>query len=347
MADDASSRSRLDPILPAGKLPAGLLASLLPPPGPHPGVVLGPGIGLDAAVVEAGDDRLFVLASDPVTFARDDAAAWAVTVNANDVAVLGATPRYFLATVLMPARDTRTSDAERLFATLRRRCDEIGVILVGGHTELTPALDRTVVVGTMIGEVARARLVRGDGARPGDVLLCTKSVPLEGLALLAQERAEALTAAGITPAAIAAARSLLQDPGLLVVDDARWARDAAPVHAMHDPTEGGIATALHELAEASGVGLRIEAAALPFHPHARTICGALGLDPLGVIASGALLIASAPGDADAVGGALQAAGIPCARIGCCTPAAEGRLLVDGQGSRPLPRFEPDEVSRVL
>lgn len=346
MADDAPRGMPPQALLDAGKLPADLLARLLPT-GRRADVLLGPGIGLDAAVVEGTGDRLVVLASDPVTFAREDAAAWAVTVNANDVAVLGATPRYFLATLLLPPNRVPRSHVERLFADLRRRCDELGVALVGGHTEVTGGVERPIVVGTMFGLVERHRLVRGDGARPGDALLCTKTLPLEGLALLAQELADELAAAGIPEAVLARARGLLKQPGLLVLEDARIARDTAPVHAMHDPTEGGVATALHELAQASGVGLRVEAEWLPLHPDASGICAALGLDPLGVIASGALLIALDPGDVRAVAGALERAGIACARIGHCTAPEEGCLLVEGGHPRPLPRFEPDEVSRVL
>lgn len=346
MADDAPGGMPPQALLGGGKLPADLLARLLPA-NHQPGVLLGPGIGLDAAVVEGTADRLVVLASDPITFAREDAAAWAVTVNANDVAVLGATPCYFLATLLLPPDRVRSSDVERLFADLRRRCEELGVALVGGHSEVTSGVERPIVVGTMVGLVERGRLVRGDGALPGDALLCTKTLPIEGLALLAQERADELAAAGIPEAVLTRARGLLQEPGLLVLEDARIARDTAPVHAMHDPTEGGVATALHELAQASGVGLRVQAKDLPLHPDARSICAALGLDPLGVIASGALLLALDPGDVQAVTGALERARIPCARIGRCTAPEEGCLLVEGGRERPLPRFEPDEVSRVL
>lgn len=339
MPDDAQ---RLAP----GKLPAALLASLLPGTR-DPRVLQGPGIGRDAAVVSVGD-RLLVLTSDPITFAAGALAHYAVTVNANDIAVVGATPRWLLATVLLPAGRAAASDAERLLRDLDSECRKLGVELVGGHTEITAAVDRSVVVGTMVGEVTRERFVASDGAIAGDVLLCTRGVPIEGLALLGREAGEALLRAGVPGTLVARARGLLQDPGISVVASARHVCDAGRVHAMHDPTEGGLATALHELADAAGVGLCIEAEAIPWLPEAAPICEALGLDAWGLIASGALLVALPPEEESQVAAALDRAGIPQVRIGHCVAASEGRLLREASGAlRPLPRFDADEITRAL
>jgi len=333
-------------VLPPGKLPAELLAALLPSTR-DPRVVQGPGIGRDAAVVEVGD-RLLVLASDPITFAAEALAHYAVTVNANDIAVVGATPRWFLATLLLPAGRALPRDAERLLHDLDASCGDLGVELVGGHTEITPAVDRTVIAGTMVGEVTRERLVASDGARIGDVLLCTRGVPIEGLALLGRGAAEALARAEVPAELVARARAMLFDPGISVVAAARCVCDAGRVHAMHDPTEGGLATALHELADAAGLGLLIEADSVPWLAESGPICKALGLDPWGLIASGALLVALPPQEEAGVAAALDRAGILQARIGHCVAPSVGRMLVEASGARrPLPRFDTDEITRVL
>jgi hydrogenase maturation factor len=335
--------SRLHP----GKLAPELLAPLLAELPLGEGVVFGPGIGRDVAVVDTGGERYWLLKADPVTFATDEIAHYAVTVNANDIATAGGTPRWFLATLLLPERASTPELAQGILRGLGAACRRLGVGLVGGHTEITLGLDRPIVVGAMIGDVAKDRLVRPDGARPGDVVLCTKGVPLEGGTLLAREKREALLAAGFPAEEVARCAGWLHDPGISVVEDARAACGAARVHAMHDPTEGGIATALVELAAASGVGLLVDAAALPVLEPARRWCDHFGLDPLGVIASGALLVAVAEPDAAAVEAALAARAIACARVARVVPRAEGLVLREGGRERPLPRFDQDEITRVL
>ncbi len=332
--------------LPAGKLAPGLLGPWLASIAQRPDVLVGPGVGRDVAIVDPGGDELWVLTADPITFTSDAIARYAVTVNANDVATAGAVPRWFLATVLLPQGDSRASDALALLAELREACAAQGVALVGGHTEITPAVDRPVIAGAMVGQVPRHALVRNDGVRLGDVVLCTKGVPLEGAAILAREHAGPLRAAGVTEEAIRTCAGYLDDPGLSVVAEARAACAAARVHAMHDPTEGGLATALEELARAADLGLRIEAEALPVLEPARRVCAALGLDPLGVIASGALLLAVAAGDAEAVCAAVRAQGVPCVRVATAVPAGEGVRLVRAGRLEPLPRFARDELARL-
>jgi hydrogenase maturation factor len=331
--------------LPVGKLPGPLLTELFRK---HvtldARVIVGPRVGEDAAVIDMGD-RYLVATTDPITFVTEDLGWYALVVNANDLAVRGATPRWFLATVLLPARRTTGASADALFGQLGAACRELQVSLVGGHTEVTHGLDRPLVVGTMLGEVARERLVTTGGARPGDALLLTKGVPVEGTSIIARVRADELRARGYPEAALAGAREWLTR--LSVVPEARLACDLAPVHAMHDPTEGGLATALWELAEAAEVGLAIDGDRIPLIPEGRALCGEFGLDPLGTIASGALLIALGPTDAGRVLHALARAGIACALIGRVVPREAGVTLVAGGRATALPRFPQDEITRLF
>ncbi|MEA3509717.1 MAG: AIR synthase related protein, partial [candidate division NC10 bacterium] len=171
--------------LSAGKLPRGLLASLLDRyASPVTGVILGPRIGEDAAAIEMAD-RYLVVSTDPITFATRDIGYYAVTINANDVVTCGARPRWFLMTLLVPEGGTH-AEVEGLFEQVDAACRQFQVGLIGGHTEVTPGLDRPVVIGTMIGEVAKDRLVVTSGAQVGDDLLLTKGIAVEGTAILAR-----------------------------------------------------------------------------------------------------------------------------------------------------------------
>jgi hydrogenase maturation factor len=331
----------------AGKLPSNLLASLLGRlPEGDPRVLIGPGIGRDAAVIDIGGPELLVAKTDPITFASEMAGWHAVHVNANDIACTGAKPEWFLATVLLP-EGAQPDVAKALFGQITDACSTLDVTLVGGHTEITLGLGRPVVVGAMLGQVPRERLVRPDGARPGDALILTKGIAIEGASVLAREVPDRLRGLGVSDVAIEEARGYLNDPGISVVADARIACEAARVHAMHDPTEGGLATALCEMAEASNVGIEVEREAVEVLSAAAEICAAAGLDPLGLLASGALLIAVADDDTETIVSGLEDDGILAARIGTLVSADAGVIMSDKSGRSPIPHFETDEVARFL
>jgi hydrogenase expression/formation protein HypE len=333
--------------LPVGKLRAEALQAVFDRhPLKDPRVVVGPRIGEDAAVLDMGD-RYLVATTDPITFATADLAWYAVHVNANDVAVRGARPQWLLATVLLPAGATSEESAAGLLDAIAEACGEIEVSLVGGHTEVTAGLDRPIVVGTMLGEVARDKLVTTGGARVGDAVVMTKGVPLEGAAIIAREREADLLARGIRPGVLRRARAFLRAPGISVLPEVEIACELAAVHAMHDATEGGIATALHEIAAAAGVGLRIDRERIVTIPEGAELCAAYGLDPLGTIASGALLLTLAPADAGVVIHALAREGIDCHFIGQVVAREQGVMLVEGNVARPLPVFPQDEITRLF
>ena len=335
------------PPLPVGKLRAELLERLLGKlEHSDPRVIVGPRVGEDAAVLDMGD-RYLVATTDPVTFATDEIGWYALCVNANDLAVRGARPLWFLATLLLPEGGTSEARAENLFAELAEACAELDVALVGGHTEVTAGLPRPIVVGCMLGEVDKHRLVTTDGAREGDALLLTKGVPLEGAAILAREHGAEAERRGVGSDVIGRARDFLHRPGISVVPEARLACGSTRVHAMHDPTEGGLATACWELAQAAAVGVRVYREQIPVLSEGRVLCEAFGLDPLGTIASGSLLLAVDPADADGVVAACRGAGIACAAIGKVTPATDGVTLVSAGIARPMTSFSQDEISKVL
>jgi hydrogenase maturation factor len=329
-----------------GKLPPALLERLLSRvPIQDPRVLLGPRIGEDAALIDMGD-RVLVAKTDPITFATDSIGWYAVQVNANDVACMGARPRWFLATVLLP-EGADPALAESIFEQTVSACQELDVSLVGGHSEVTHQLTRPIVVGQMLGEIAHERIVRTGGARVGDEVILTKGIAIEGTSLLAREAAGALGSAGVPSQEIERARDYLFNPGISVVAEALAASSAFRVHSMHDPTEGGLAQGLREVAQAAGVGLRIEANRIPVLPETETVCKALGLDPLGLLASGALLITVSKEEGPPLIVSLTDAGVPAHAIGTVTPPSEGVKLRNRGTVVDLPTFPRDELARYL
>lgn len=334
--------------LPAGKLPPELLRQFLHgASAPPPDVVLGAAIGEDAAVLDLGGDELLVAASDPITFGSAQLAQDLLAVNENDLVTTGARPRWLVTTLLLP-EGIDADGARRLLDDLAQAARAHDVALVGGHTEITVGLDRPMAIGCLLGTVPRDGVVRTGGAHVGDAVILTGGVAIEGTAILAEEHAPALQARGVAPEVVAAAARLRRHPGIAVRRAAEiLLQDRAVVHAMHDPTEGGVAMALHELAEAAQVGLAIDRDAIPIYPECRIICDALGLDPLGLIASGALLAAVDPAAADGALARLRRAGIDAARIGWIVDRDAGATFTVDGTTTPLPTFARDELARYL
>ena len=332
--------------LPVGKLPFDLLAELLAgAPLSDPRVMLGPGIGLDCAIVDLGE-TLLVFKSDPITFATDDIGWYLVQVNSNDIATTGATPRWLLVTALLPEAHTTIESVRQITRRLYEACRSLDISLIGGHTEITYGIDRPILSGTLVGEVTRDRLVLPSGARLGDKVLLTKGVPIEATAILGREFAEQLSNA-LSPAEIQQARSYLYEPGISILRDAKIATAAGRVTAMHDPTEGGLATALWELAEASRCTILFDPAAVYIPALSARLCDFFDIDPLCAIASGALLLTVDPTDAHQIIYALQEIGIHCAEIGQVESGPPHVRQQTPSGPQPLPRPARDEIARLF
>lgn len=340
--DDAAGIS--DPcetsIVPSGKVSAAFLRQVvLSHVGPRRSdVLVRAGIGEDAAVIAFGDE-VCVTSSDPITGARSNAGWLSVHVNCNDIATAGAEPIGVLATLLLP-----TNAEEDLLATIvqdiHRAATELGVEVVGGHTEFMDALSEPIISVTAIGRASRDHYLSSAGARPGDAIVMTKVAAIEGTAILATDFAAELEGS-IDPDLAEQARHLLDQ--ISVVRDGRVAA-AFGATAMHDATEGGILGALAELAEASGRGMRVRVEAIPLHPATEAICSHFGLDPLRLISSGSMIV-TAP-DGPAMVEALGLAGIQSTVIGEVTESIERRLLLRG---KQLPLLAPprDELWRLL
>jgi hydrogenase maturation factor len=268
-------------------------------------------------------------------------------VNANDVASTGGVPKWFLPTVLLP-EGAPVETAVHIFNQLKEAAASLGVTLVGGHTEITTGLPRPLVCGTMLGEARPSETVSTGGAAPGDDVILTKGIAIEGTSLLAREMRDQLLAGGVSEETLDRASNYLFKPGISVVKEARAALGAGQVTSMHDPTEGGLATALAEVAEASGTGIEIDEASVPLLDECRELCGVLGVDPWGLISSGALLITCHPDSTSGIVSAIGSLGITVSVIGNVTEPGQGLVLRRTDGEKtPLPVFARDEIARLF
>jgi hydrogenase maturation factor len=336
---------RMGAPLPAGKLPNDLLKEFLDEfTFEDPALLINPGVGEDIAAVDVAPEEVLVLKSDPITFATDAIGQYAVLVNANDIATAGALPRWLLTTLLVPTGST-PSLIWSIVSELRESCRKWGITLCGGHTEITDAVTRPVVCGMMAGSVRRRDLIDKRRMRPGDRVLLTKGAAVEGTAIIAREFGSHLRKLGMRAEKIAACRAFLDR--ISIIPEARQAARCPGTSAMHDVTEGGIATALEELSAAGGCRLRVDLDRLPVFPETRMICRLLGVHPLGLIGSGSLLICCRAKYAGRLERDLRRAGIQVACIGEVTEKGSG---VRGfKGGRPArwPRFEVDEIARLF
>jgi len=287
-----------------------------------------------------------VAKTDPVTFATDLLGWYAVHVNANDIATMGVQPRWFLATILLPEHSTH-KEAEGVFAQILSACNALEITLVGGHTEITYDLKRPVVVGCMLAEAEEQPVITTSGAKLGDDIVLTKGIAIEGSALLAREVAQTLRSLALSEDLIQRAAGYLFTPGISVVKEALTAYSKVVVNCMHDPTEGGLATGLLEIASAAQVGILVEESKIPVLTECRAICDSLNLNPLGLLASGALIITLPCSESSKLVGILQQMGIDASIIGKVVKAEAGLKILTTKGLQDLPQFERDELARFL
>jgi hydrogenase expression/formation protein HypE len=330
-------------MLTIGKLPVALLKQCIALSGaPDPHVRIGPRFGEDCAVIDLGTQYL-ITKTDPVTFTAEEVGWYAVHVNANDVATMGARPVWFQACLLFPPQTTAAT-VQAVFTQIDAACKALGIAVTGGHTEVTNAVTRPVVIGDMHGIVEKGRLVTSSGARPGDLVVMTKTAGLEGTSILATEKAVDLQAL-LGDAALREAAQLRHKPGISVVQEALLAAEYGAT-AMHDPTEGGVAMGLYELATASEVGLELDLDAIPILPVTQTICRFFNINPLGLISSGTLLLTIPPENWPALQTALQAHDIAVQVIG--TVHRESGIQAFSKGSLTIFTYsEQDELAKVF
>jgi hydrogenase expression/formation protein HypE len=291
-------------------------------------VVLSPSIGEDAAIVQAGNEVL-AISSDPITGAEEWLGWLAVHVSANDVATRGVQPRWFNSIILLP-RTSTTELIEKICTQMDKAARQLNVAITGGHCEITPGIDHPIVTGCAIGVAEDGKYVSSSGARVGDCIILTKGTGIEGTAILASDRRTELLEV-FDKNFVNKAENFFEK--ISVVKDAITAFRIGGVSAMHDPTEGGVAGGLHELADAANVGFQVYEKEILVPEETRKICAHFEVDPLQLISSGSLLIVAEDEKTDEIISSLSRNGVQASIIGEVIEPALGRNLVTKAGEK--------------
>jgi hydrogenase expression/formation protein HypE len=293
-------------------------------------VVLGPSAGVDGAVLDVGNKNAIV-SMDPITGAVEHIGWEAINVNANDVATFGVEPIFFFSCIMLP-ENVDSSIIEKICTQMHIAAKELGIAIVGGHCETTPGLANPIVVGCSMGLTEKGKYVTAGGAKTGDKIILTKTAGIEGTAILATDREEQLKKV-FNQTLLDSAKHFYNQ--ISVVKDALTAYRTGGVHAMHDPTEGGILNGIHEMADAANLGARIFKEKITVEPETAKICRFYEIDPLQLISSGALLIGADPQAAPKIIENLANERIYADVIGEFTPNPNKRLLVHGDDSAEI------------
>jgi hydrogenase maturation factor len=254
-------------------------------------VIVPPRTGIDAGVIDIGNDRVLIIAEDPIFAIPNqplEMFGWyTVHIGASDVAVMGVKPRYMTYSLLMPT-ETNEEDFHTIVDAIHRAAVELGIAIVGGHTGYYPGFVSPTIGGVTVFAIAdKHGYVTPAGAKAGDDVILTKGPAIETAGILAVIRETELLE-NYPPPLVEKAKALCMQ--MTVVKDALLAMESGGVTAMHDATEGGVIGGLFEIASASGTGMEIHEEAFVYPEEVRMVCEAFGIDPLAAIAEGSLLI---------------------------------------------------------
>jgi hydrogenase expression/formation protein HypE len=297
----------------------------------------GPAVGLDCAIINS-HEGFMVVSSDPITGASSDIGSIAIHVSCNDIACAGIKPVAIMLVVIAPSNATR-EDLIHVIEQASEAAKEIGIDIVGGHTEVSDAVNRFILMTTAFGFSDRETAISAAGAKPGDSILMTKYAAQEGSAILAADFRERLSAV-LTEKESETAMNLIKN--ISVVKEGVLCGQLK-VHAMHDATEGGILGAVWEISEASGAGCRIDLSKVPVLPETKKICTFLGLNPYALISSGSMIIATQ--EPERILLEMSKNGILCSEIGKIIEKDRQYIDMNGQIHELSPP-EADELYKI-
>jgi hydrogenase maturation factor len=327
--------------LPLGKIPINILKEVVFKNlgAERSEVLLGPAAGVDGAVLDVGNKNAIV-SMDPITGAVERIGWEAININANDVATFGVEPAFFFSCLLLP-ENADSKIVEIISTQMHAAAKKLGIAIVGGHAESTLGLTNPIVVGCVMGLTEKGKYVTAAGAKTGDKLILTKSAGIEGTAILATDREEQLKKV-FNDTILENAKNFYNQ--ISVVKDALTAYKSGGVHAMHDPTEGGVLNGIHEMADAASLGIRVFEEKINVEPETAKICRYYEIDPLQMISSGALLIAAEPKAASKIVDALCQEHIYADVIGEFNPNPNKRIFMHKDDSAEmLPRPLSDHI----
>jgi hydrogenase maturation factor len=333
-------------VLPTGKLPPKLLDKLLNKiPILDKNVIVGPGTGLDCSVIDYGDQYL-VLKSDPISLTSENIGWYTVQINVNDIVTTGADPKWMLITLLLPEKGTTDQIVESITDQLLLATKEYDITIIGGHTEITNGIDRPIISATLIGTVDKDKLITPSGVKMGDKVFLTKEIAIETVSIISNDFSDKLSQY-LTELELKKAQSYLYEPGISIYKEANLIRDGFGVSAMHDPTEGGLASALWELSIASNKTILVNLHKVPISELTKKICSLFSINPLNSISSGALLFTTKADSSKAIIDILEKNHIPVFEIGLVTGDGVGVINADQSPAVSIPRPERDEITKIF
>jgi hydrogenase maturation factor len=305
-------------------------------------ILQGPKIGEDAAIISV-EDKVLVFKSNPITGAEQRIGWLAVHINANDIAVCGATPRWFMNTVLLPVGSTQ-NQLDTIMAEMHEACLELGISIIGGHTEVAPGLSKPIVAGFMVGEVPKQDFIISGGAITGDKIVLTKGTGIEGTGILASDFKDRLTPF-LREDTLMNAEKMLDM--ISVVPEALAASKVKGVHSIHTPTEGGVLNGLLEISEASGLGFKVYESNFLIKKETIEISKILNVNPLKLLSSGSLLIVVDSEEVSTLIDVLNKCGVESSVIGDIQ-SDNRQILVKTDGVEvDVDNVEQDELFRLL
>ena len=297
-----------------------------------------PGIGEDCALIDFGDYDC-VMSTDPISSTVSDIGRLAIHITCNDIASNGIQPLGIMLACMLP-EGTTDADVEEIMQQAGTTAAEVGVEIIGGHTEITPAVRQPVIVSTAIGKAPAGTSQDGNDMIPGDFIMMTKAVGLEGTGIIACDHEEQLRAACgpdgerlVSDEEIAKAKSFLD---MVSVVPEGVAAGKVGTHGMHDITEGGILGAVWEMCQISHTGAEVWEEAVPIRPETEKICSLFDVNPLRLISSGSMIIIVPKEKRTEMEEAMKAAGVEASVIGIIKEESDGicmarRTLTCGSG----------------
>ena len=310
-------------------------------------IILGSKIGEDAAVIDMGDIYL-VAKTDPITFVTDEIGYYSVIVNVNDVVCTGATPKWFQSTILLPEKRTNEELIEEIFKSIHDTCDSLDISVIGGHTEVTIGIERPIVIGSLLGEVEKGKLVKSSGVLPNDALILTKGIFIEGTSIIGREKEDLLLQKGYNKDFIDKCKNYLFNPGISIFNEALLANKNFKINAMHDPTEGGLSTGIVEMTIASNKGVLVEKEKILILPEPLELSKVFHLNPMGTISSGSLLISINHEYALDLVEFLKKEKVTAEIIGKFTADNQKNVIIDKEGiKKPFFYSEIDEITKIF
>ncbi|MFX1571936.1 MAG: AIR synthase family protein [Promethearchaeota archaeon] len=311
-------------------------------------IIMGSKLGEDAAVIDIPGENYLVAKTDPITFATKQIGYYVVNINVNDLVCTGAKPKWFQSTILLPAENTTDDLIKAVFKDINNTCKSMGISIVGGHIEITPNIDRPLIIGSLLGEVKKEKLVLTSGAEPGDALILTKGIFIEGTSIIGREKQNELLERNYDYNFIERCKNYLYKPGISVYKEALLANEYFQIKSMHDPTEGGIYTAIAEMTIASNTGILIEEEKISILPEPKILSKIYDLNPYNTISSGSLLIAVNQADSYNVIDLLRKNKIKSEQIGVFVPRDKGLKVKKLNGKTSLLKYsETDEIIKIF